>query len=40
MDIIKKDTGKVNSVEQVPTLLANDQRLSLQEMRPMPSIIK
>ena len=27
MDIIKKETGKVNSVEQVPTLLVNDERL-------------
>ena len=27
MDIIKKETRKVTSVEQVPTLLANDERL-------------
>jgi hypothetical protein len=27
MDIIRKETGKVNSVEQVPTLLVNDERL-------------
>ena len=28
MDITKKETGKVNSVQQVPTLLVNDQRLN------------
>jgi hypothetical protein len=26
MDIIKKESGKVNSVEQIPTLLVNGKR--------------
>ena len=33
MGIIKKETGKVNSVEQVPTLLVNDERFKGSDRR-------
>jgi hypothetical protein len=38
-NIIKKETGKVHSVEQVPTLLVNDDKFRFQQIWPMPLII-
>jgi hypothetical protein len=37
--IIKKETGKVHLLEQVPTLLVNDENLKIQLTWPMPSVI-
>ena len=37
-NIIKKQTGKAHSVEQVPTLLVNDKKIKDPSTTPMPSV--
>lgn len=37
--IIKKETRKIHLLEQVPTLVVNDEKLKIQQTWPMPSVI-